>query len=282
MLENWPVLPPLPAASEFLDVRGMLSVQVHPSDWQTSYIPAGETGNGVLKLVGMGRNQRRHACDIPVAGQRRKRGRIRDARPAQPHPPRFEPENIVSGEFGKHGKAPVKQKGEKWCFPFRAGSGFIPAEEYDLLREDWPGLFYGGLLAFVIALAYGVVPLLLLLLGLGLLVKGGILLFLGMVLMVLGVLAGVFTLFFFPMALARYIGQRRLEAAFHPGLLWEGINEVLAEYVATYLVSVGLYILAGLVAAIPYVGRAEAGLWRGSISCCCRPGSSEKFCAKAA
>jgi hypothetical protein len=120
--------------------------------------------------------------------------------------------------------------------------------------EDWPGLFYGGLLAFVIALAYGMVPLLLLLLGLGLLVNGGILLFLGMVLMVLGVLAGVFTLFFFPMALARYIGQRRLEAAFHPGLLWEGINGVLAEYVATYLVSVGLYILAGLVAAIPYVG----------------------------
>jgi len=120
--------------------------------------------------------------------------------------------------------------------------------------EDWPGLFYGGLLAFVIALAYGMIPLLLLLLGLGLLVKGGILLFLGMVLMVLGVLAGVFTLFFFPMALARYIGQRRLEAAFHPGLLWEGINGVLAEYVATYLVSVGLYILAGLVAAIPYVG----------------------------
>ena len=120
--------------------------------------------------------------------------------------------------------------------------------------EDWPGLFYGGLLAFVIAVAYGMVPLLLLLLGLGLLVKGGILLFLGMVLMVLGVLAGVFTLFFFPMALARYIGQRRLEAAFHPGLLWEGINGVLAEYVATYLISVGLYILAGLVAAIPYVG----------------------------
>jgi len=120
--------------------------------------------------------------------------------------------------------------------------------------EDWPGLFYGGLLAFVIALAYGMIPLLLLLLGLGLLVKGGVLLFLGMVLMVLGVLAGVFTLFFFPMALARYIGQRRLEAAFHPGSLWEGINGVLAEYVATYLVSVGLYILAGLVAAIPYVG----------------------------
>jgi hypothetical protein len=120
--------------------------------------------------------------------------------------------------------------------------------------ENWTNLFYGGLIGFLIAIIYGLIPLLLLLFGLGLLVKGGILLFLGMVLMVLGVLAGVFTLFFFPMALAHYIGQRRLEAAFHPGMLWEGINGVLGEYVATYLLSVGLYILAGLVAVIPYVG----------------------------
>jgi len=120
--------------------------------------------------------------------------------------------------------------------------------------ENWTDLFYSGLVGFIIALMYGMVPLVLLLVGLGLLVKGGILLFLGMVMMVLGVLAGVFTLFFFPMAMAHYISQRRLEAAFHPGMLWEGINGVLAEYVATYLFSVGLYILGGLVAAIPYVG----------------------------
>jgi hypothetical protein len=120
--------------------------------------------------------------------------------------------------------------------------------------ENWPGLLRSGLATFMVGLAYGVVPLLLLLLGLGLLVKGGILLFLGMVLMVLGVLAGVFMLFFLPMALARYLVQRRIEVAFHPGILWEGINAVLAEYVATYLLSVGCYILAGLTAAIPYLG----------------------------
>jgi len=120
--------------------------------------------------------------------------------------------------------------------------------------ENWPGLLRSGLVTFVVGLAYGVVPLLLLLLGLGLLVKGGILLFLGMVLMVLGVLAGVFMLFFLPMALARYLMRRRIEVAFHPGILWEGINAVLAEYVATYLLSVGCYILAGLIAAIPYLG----------------------------
>jgi hypothetical protein len=120
--------------------------------------------------------------------------------------------------------------------------------------ENWPGLLRSGLAAFGVGLVYGVVPLVLLLLGLGLLVKGGIMLFLGMVLMVLGVLAGVFMLFFLPMALARYLVRRRIEVAFHPGILWDGINPVLAEYVATYLLSVGSYIAGGLVAAIPILG----------------------------
>jgi small basic protein len=120
--------------------------------------------------------------------------------------------------------------------------------------ESWPVLMRGGLAGFAIGLAYGVIPLLQLLLGLHLLVRGGVMLFLGMVLMALGILAGLFTLFFVPMALARYLGQRRIEAAFHPGTLWGGINEVLAEYVATYLLGVGSFILASLVALIPYLG----------------------------
>jgi hypothetical protein len=140
-------------------------------------------------------------------------------------------------------------------YVLRVYSGTLRWESAGLPEwENWPSLFYSGLVGFMLALIYGMLPLLLLLIGLGLLVQGGILLFLGMVLMVLGVLAGVFTLFFFPMAMARYIGQRRLEAAFHPILLWEGINGVLPEYVATYLLSVGLYILGGLIAAIPYAG----------------------------
>ncbi len=120
--------------------------------------------------------------------------------------------------------------------------------------EHWPALLRRGLGSFGIGLTYGIVPLLLLLVGLGLLVRGRFLLFFGMVLMVLGILAGLFTLFFLPMALARYLVQNRIEAAFHPGLLWDGISAVLAEYVATYLLSVGSHILAGLIAAIPYLG----------------------------
>jgi hypothetical protein len=120
--------------------------------------------------------------------------------------------------------------------------------------EKWPRLFTGGLLGFAIAMAYGIIPLLLLLFGLGLLVKGGIMLFLGMVLMVLGVLAGVFTLFFLPIALAGYLATSRLEAAFHPATLWGGINEILAEYVATYMLCLGLFIVSGVLAAVPYLG----------------------------
>jgi hypothetical protein len=120
--------------------------------------------------------------------------------------------------------------------------------------KNWTGLLRSGLAAFVVGLAYGLVPMLLLLLGLGQLVKGGVVLFLGMLLMVLGILAGVFTVFFLPMALAHYLVHRRIEVAFHPGILWEGINTVLAEYVATYLLSVGCYILAGLITAVPYLG----------------------------
>ncbi len=126
--------------------------------------------------------------------------------------------------------------------------------EAPLEWKNWPGLLRSGLAAFVVGLAYGLVPMLLLLLGLGQLVKGGVVLFLGMLLMVLGILAGVFTVFFLPMALAHYLVHRRIEVAFHPGILWEGISTVLAEYVATYLLSVACYILAGLITAVPYLG----------------------------
>jgi len=67
-------------------------------------------------------------------------------------------------------------------------------------------------------------------------------------------LVGLFVLFFLPMALAYFLARRRLEAAFHPSLLWDGINSVLAEYMATYLISVATYIVAGLLAAVPYLG----------------------------
>ena len=119
---------------------------------------------------------------------------------------------------------------------------------------SWASLLRSGLVGFAIGLVYGLIPLLLLMVGLGLFVRGGVLLLVGFVFIVLGVLAGVFVMFFFPMALARYLEQRRIEAAFHPGILWGGISLVLAEYVAAYLLSIGGYLLASLVTVIPYLG----------------------------
>ena len=137
----------------------------------------------------------------------------------------------------------------------RVYEGALHRETADLPEwERWPRLFSAGLVVFSICLAYGIIPLLLLLIGLGLLVKGGIILFLGMVLMVLGVLAGMFMLFFVPIGLAGYLARQRLEAAFHPAMLWGGINEILTEYVPTYVLSVGLFIAGGMLAAIPYLG----------------------------
>jgi len=120
--------------------------------------------------------------------------------------------------------------------------------------ENWPALMRSGLATFAVGLGYGVIPLLLVVTGFALLVKGGVLLFLGGVLIVLGVLAAVLVYFFLPMGLARYQAQSRIDVAFRPGILWGRINTVLVEYVAAYLLSLGSVLLAGLIAAIPYLG----------------------------
>ncbi len=120
--------------------------------------------------------------------------------------------------------------------------------------EHWQSLVLNGLLTLVIVLVYCLIPIFLLVLGLGLLVKGSVLLFLGMVLIVLGILTGIFALFFLPMGLAHYLVRQRLEAAFHPVILWDGINRVFADYVAAYVLTLASYIVAGLVTALPYLG----------------------------
>ncbi len=119
--------------------------------------------------------------------------------------------------------------------------------------EHWPALFLHGLVTIAIALVYCMLPIVLLLLGMEMLVRGGVLLFFGMLLIVLGTLTGIFALFFLPMGLAHYVVHQRLEAAFHPAILWEGINRVLADYVTGYVLTLASYIAAGLVIIFPYV-----------------------------
>ena len=55
-----------PLLLKFLDARELLSVQVHPSDHQTAYLPAGDTGKTeawVVLEAGQG------AASMPVSGQ---------------------------------------------------------------------------------------------------------------------------------------------------------------------------------------------------------------------
>jgi hypothetical protein len=56
------------------------------------------------------------------------------------------------------------------------------------------------------------------------------------------------------MGIARYLVERRLEAALHPAAIWLRIRAVLTEYVETYLLSLGSFIVAGLIGAIPVLG----------------------------
>lgn len=120
--------------------------------------------------------------------------------------------------------------------------------------KHWPTLCAKGVLLFVLIMVYEIVPLLFVISGLGLLVKGGTVLILGMVLVTLGILAGITIGFFLPMSIARYLLEHRLEAALHPVANWSRIRKVLAEYVIAYLLSISVFILAGLVGAIPTLG----------------------------
>ena len=141
-------------------------------------------------------------------------------------------------------------------FVLQAFQGALAAPQAEAMPEwrRWPDLFLGGLLLFVLCLGYGVLPLLLIISGLGLLVRGGVALVLGLVMMLLGMLAGLTLGFFLPMAAARYLEERRVEAAFHPLLVWASIRNVLADYLAAYLLGIASFIVVGLIGVIPYVG----------------------------
>jgi len=141
-------------------------------------------------------------------------------------------------------------------FALATFQGALTAPHADVMPSwrQWPTLCVKGLLLFVITMAYEIVPLLFVISGFGLWVKGGTVLVLGGVLIMLGMLTGITIGFFLPMGIARYLSDRRLEAALHPLASWSRIRNVLPEYGAAYLLSIGLLIAAGLIGAIPTLG----------------------------
>ncbi len=141
-------------------------------------------------------------------------------------------------------------------FVLQVFKGALAAPQAEGMPEwrRWPALSLEGLLLFVLAMIYGILPLLLVISGFGLLMRGGVELVLGLVMMLLGMLAGLTLGFFLPMGVARYIEERRVEAAFNPALVWSKIRKVLADYVAAYLLGIGAFIAVSLIGTVPVLG----------------------------
>lgn len=134
--------------------------------------------------------------------------------------------------------------------------GALVVPQADVLPSwsRWPTFWAKGLLLFVFVLAYEIVPFLFIISGFGLLTRGNIALNLGIVLMLLGMLLGITAGFFLPMGIAYHLKHRRLEAVLHPTVVWLQIRKVLTEYVEAYLLSLGSFVAAGLIGAIPILG----------------------------
>lgn len=135
---------------------------------------------------------------------------------------------------------------------FRAGLAGAPPDLPEW--EGWPDLIKTGVFLALVGLGYGLVPLLMLLVGLNLLVRGGLLLSMALALIILGLALALSILFFFPMGVARYLTEARIEAAFRPASLWAGIDRVLGEYVAIYALTVAGHVVAGVAASVPFAG----------------------------
>jgi len=141
-------------------------------------------------------------------------------------------------------------------FALRVFQGAVGNPQAKTMPEwsRWPALCLSGLVAFALGLAYGIGPLVLVIAGLTFLLRGGPAFVLGVTLMLLGMLAGVTLGFFLPMAVAKYLAERRIDAAFHLVAIWQAIRQVLAEYLAAYLLAIGALVVVGLIGVIPLLG----------------------------
>lgn len=133
--------------------------------------------------------------------------------------------------------------------------------------EDWGNFFVRGLIAFIISLIYLIIPIIVLLVSLGSMAFavisaavshdksmalgaiggaiGGILISL-----VLMIIFG----FLIPMALAMYVKEDNISAAFRLGELLSRIRSVFGEYLTVYIVLIVLSFVLGLFGAVPILG----------------------------
>jgi hypothetical protein len=146
-----------------------------------------------------------------------------------------------------------------WGYAFRIFQAAFHQEEGELMPwGDWGNLFSKGFVIFVIELGYGLFPLLLMAIGIGLLYRGGWWLFTGMLLLMSGMLAFLLVAFFFPMGIAQYARWKRIEAAFYLPSLLRAIRHVLVEYVSLFLISLLVLLALGFLGTIPFLGPVLA------------------------
>jgi hypothetical protein len=144
-----------------------------------------------------------------------------------------------------------------WGYAFHIFQAALHQKEPELgTWGHWGDLFSKGFVIFMIEIGYGLLPLLLMALGIGILYRGGWWLFTGMLLLMIGMLAFLLVGFFFPMGVGQYARWRRIEAAFYLPSLLRAIRYVLVEYVSLFLVSLILLLALGFIATIPFLGPA--------------------------
>jgi len=142
-----------------------------------------------------------------------------------------------------------------WGYAFYIFRASYHQEEVRLLVWGrWADLFYRGFVIFVIEIGYGLLPLLLMAIGIGVLYRGGWWLFTGMLLLMIGMLAFLMVGFFFPMGIGQYARWNRIEAAFYLPSLLRAIRYVLVEYVSLFLISLVDLLALGFIATIPFLG----------------------------
>lgn len=130
--------------------------------------------------------------------------------------------------------------------------------------EDWGNLFINGLVAFVIILVYMIIPILIIVGTAGLTVFSlaygdmgpGVWAEIGAA--ILGItIGGILALilgFLIPMALAMYVKEGSIGAAFRIGEVVSRIRSVLGDYLIVYIILLALGFILSIIANIPILG----------------------------
>ena len=134
---------------------------------------------------------------------------------------------------------------------------------YDALKEEkpdmpqwnnWKDLFMNGLIIGVIGISYIFIPTFVNILGIYLITKGWLSSFLGGILLIIGFGGTLTAVLFFPMAIANYIaGGEQTGDAFKFSFILDEIRDVQDDYLASYLIGLGMIVLVGLFLFVPVV-----------------------------